>query len=225
MRKASHPLFDLTTLKIPSFAVTVAGGSLFRTAIGAAPFILPLMFQIGFGLDAFQSGLLVLPVFAGNIAMKAVANQTIKRFGFKRVLLINGLLATATFAACALLTPQTPTALTVTLLFASGLFRSLQFTALTALGFADLPADKMSSANSLQSTILQLNAGFGVAFGALVLEASAAMHGSMTPKVVDFHNAFLALAALVFIGLIDCLGLPADVGSAVSGRGKSQAAE
>lgn len=186
------------------------------------------MFQIGFGLDPFQSGLLVLAVFAGNISMKVVVNRVIKRFGFKHVLIYNGVLAAITLAACAFLTPQTPTALILALLFLSGLTRSMQFSGLTALGFADLPADKMSAANSLSSTVAQLNAGFGVALGALALQASAALRGNQSPMLTDFHNAFLILGALVFVGLLDCLGLKSDVGNAVSGRGArrgSQAAE
>jgi EmrB/QacA subfamily drug resistance transporter len=225
MRTARHPLFDFATLKFSSFAVTIWGGSLFRTAISAAPFLLPLMFQISFGLDPFQAGLLVLAVFAGNISMKIGALQIIKRFGFKNVLLVNGIFVAATLAACALLTPHTPTVLTAALLFATGLCRSMQFSALMTLGFVDMPADKMSSANSLQATVAQLNAGFGVALGALVLQAAAAMHGSAAPKLVDFHIAFLVLAAVVLVGLIDCIRLAADVGNAVSGHDTSRGSQ
>jgi EmrB/QacA subfamily drug resistance transporter len=101
LRRAAHPLIDLASFAIPTFAITIVGGSLFRMAIGAVPFLLPLMFQLGFGLDAFHSGLLVIAVFAGNLMMKPATTPILRRFGFKPVILVNGLANVGSLAACA----------------------------------------------------------------------------------------------------------------------------
>jgi MFS family permease len=116
-QRTAHPLIDLQALAIPTFAVTIWGGSLFRMAINAAPFLLPLMFQLAFGMDAFSAGLLVLAVFAGNLLMKFVTTPILRRFGFKRVLVVNGVLTALSLAACALLTPGTPGLVILAVLF------------------------------------------------------------------------------------------------------------
>lgn len=139
LRRAAHPVVDLSALKVKTFAVAMGGGSLFRIAISAAPFLLPLMFQVGFGMNPFESDLLTLAVFARNLSMKLVTTPVMRRFGFRPVLIVNGVLAALSLAAMSLLTPTTPKLVIVVLLFASGLSRSLQFTALNTLSFADVP--------------------------------------------------------------------------------------
>ncbi|HEV7814838.1 MAG TPA: MFS transporter, partial [Janthinobacterium sp.] len=169
LRRAAHPLVDLSALQIPTFSVTILGGSLFRMAIGAIPFLLPLMFQVGFGLDAFHSGLLVIAVFAGNLLMKPATTGILRRFGFKPVLLVNGIINVAALMACSLLTPATPIWLICLLLFIGGLSRSMQFTAYNTIAFADIPQPRMAAANTLFSTAFQVALGLGIAVGAVAV--------------------------------------------------------
>jgi len=219
MRRATHPLLDFSALAYKTFTVNVFGGSFFRIAIGATPFLLPLLFQTGFGLDPFHSGLLVLVVFAGNLSMKTATTPVIGRFGFKPVLVCNGILVALLIGACGLLTPATPTILVVIVLFLGGLSRSMQFSALTALGFADIPQERMSSANALSSMVFQLTAGFGIAVGAMSLRGSATFAGRADIGLSDFHNAFALMGLVALAGMLDCLGLKRDAGAEVSGRG------
>src|SRR5208283_2439569 len=144
VRRHPHPLIDLSSLRVPTFAVTIWGGSLFRIAIGATPFLLPLMFQTGLGMNAFTSGLLVLAVFAGNLLMKPATTPALRRFGFRTVLIANSLLSAVTIFACALFSSSTPKAIIVAVLFAGGLFRSMQFTSLNTVGFADIQQSQLS---------------------------------------------------------------------------------
>lgn len=218
MRRAATPLFALNVLKIPTFAVAVTGGSLFRIAVGSQPFLLPLFFQVGLGFDPLHSGLLVLAVFGGNLFMKVAANQTISRFGYKRVLIGNGLVCAFSIALCATLGSQTPSAIIFALLFVGGAVRSLQFSAVSTLNFADVAAPQMSGASAIVSMLQQLNAAFGVALGALVLHVAASFAGRSVPSAADFHVAFLATAGLALVAVLDCLTLSADAGHAVSGR-------
>jgi EmrB/QacA subfamily drug resistance transporter len=225
-RSVAHPLLDLSPFGVPSFAVTVAGGVLFRAAISAAPFLLPLMFQLGFGLDPLASGLLLLAVFAGNLGMKPATNIVLATFGFRTTLIWNGALAMATILACGLLTASTPAAVIVALLFASGLTRSMEFTTINALSFCDLDQARMSGANTLFSMLQQMGNALGVAGGAVMLRIAALMlhPGEASVTTSDFHFAFWA------VGLTGCAGiwhfrrLPPEVGAALRAKGKAKEA-
>jgi EmrB/QacA subfamily drug resistance transporter len=220
LRRAKEPVVDLSALKVKTFAVAMGGGSLFRISISAVPFLLPLMFQVGFGMDAFASGLLTLAVFAGNLSMKLVTTPVMRRFGFRSVLIVNGTLAALSLAAMSLLSPSTPKALIVVVLFLSGLARSLQFTALNTLSFADVPKAQMSGASALSSTLFQMTMGIGVAAGAIALRIAQWLHGhdsqSVTPA--DFSVAFLIVAVIGLVGIADLFGLARDAGAVVSGH-------
>ncbi len=216
-RRSPHPLVNLWAMQVRAFAVTIYGGSLFRLAIGAVPFLLPLMFQIGFGLNAFQSGLLVLAVFAGNVAMKPFTTFILERFGFRRVLLVNGLLNALSLFACALLTPETPVPVLAVALFVGGLFRSMQFTALNTLAFAEVPPERMSGANTLSNMVQTMAMGMGVACGAVALRLAEVMHpaGAARVPLTDFHIAFALMGGLALLGLLDVLRLDPTAGDAV----------
>ncbi len=223
LRYVKNGAIDLSSLKIKTFAVVMGGGSLFRIAISAVPFLLPLMFQLGFGMDAFESGLLTLAVFAGNLAMKLVTTRIVRRFGFRAVLLVNGVIASATLATVSLLSATTPNEVIVLILFLSGLARSLQFTALNTLSFADVPKSQLGAATSLSSAIQQLGVGIGVAVGAMSLQLARWIldHSSGAMTAADFRLAFLFVAAIGLLGIVDVIGLPRDAGALVSGHRKA----
>ena len=210
------------SLKVPTFALTFWGGSLFRMSIGAVPFLLPLLFQLGFGLDAFHAGMLVIAVFAGNLMMKPFTTRILRRYGFKPVLLVNGLLNALAIGACALLDPATPVAVIAAVLFVGGLTRSMQFTAINTIAFADVPKEEMSSANALFSTAFQLTAGLGIALGAIALRIGERFgaHMSATPEgaMAPFRVAFAIVALVALASLYDSLRLDPAAGAQVSGR-------
>lgn len=220
LRRSAHPVVDLSAFRLKTFAVAMGGGSLFRVSISAVPFLLPLMFQLGFGMNAFHSGLLTLIVFAGNLSMKLVTTPVMRRFGFRPVLLVNGALAALSIAAMSLLTASTPLVPMAVVLFASGLSRSLQFTAVNTLAFADVPKPQMSGASTLSSTLSQMTMGMGVALGAIALRLAAWLHGHETQSVTpaDFSIAFLLVAAVGLVAIIDVFGLERDAGAHVSGH-------
>ena len=219
LKRAAHPLIDLGAFAIPTFSVTIVGGSLFRMAIGAVPFLLPLMFQLGFGLDAFHAGLLVIAVFAGNLMMKPATTPILRRFGFKPVLLVNGVANVLSLAACALLTPATPVWLIAAVLFVGGLTRSMQFSALNTIAFADVPQPRMAAANTLFSTAFQVALGLGIALGATGVRLghwSAQQLGIGHWPAIDYRLAFLLVALVSLLGLVDALRLDPAAGAQVS---------
>jgi EmrB/QacA subfamily drug resistance transporter len=219
-RNAEQPLIALGALGIPTYAMTLRGGSLFRVSVTMAPFLLPMMFQLGFGLNPFASGLLILPLFAGSVGMKIVTTRLLRRYGFRRVLLVNGTLTTLTIVGCAALTPSTPYTVISIVLFASGLTRSLQFSALNSLTFADVPPDQMSAANTLANVVQQLTLGFGVAAAAAAVHLAALLNGDVAtgPTLTDFRTAIVAAAIMAAASTLDALALSSDAGSLVSGH-------
>jgi EmrB/QacA subfamily drug resistance transporter len=223
LRAASAPILSFSAATIPTFAAaTFRGGSCFRIAIQTAPFMLPLLFQVGLGKSAFGSGLLMLAYAAGNLGMKTLTTPLLRRFGFRRVVIVNGLIVALSLAACGLIARGTPDAVIAIVLFASGLCRSMQYTTINTLGFVDVPPPLMSAASTLSSTITQLASAAGIAIGALLLNAVAALRGSgPTPDVTDFHLAFGLSALIAVVATLSFVGLPAAAGADVSGRAAS----
>lgn len=220
-KRTPYPMVRLEALAVQTFGVTMYGGSLFRTSISAVPFLLPLLFQVGFGMNAFHSGLLVLAVFAGNLAMKPGTTALIRALGFKTLLIINGLLNVAALLACAFLTPHTAIGVTLVILFLGGMFRSMQFTGISTLAFSDIPAKQMSYANTLFSTATQLSTGLGITLGAIGIrlgeKISAWLDLSAIPGV-SIRISFILITLICLAGLIDLLRLPRDAGSSVSNK-------
>jgi len=217
-----HPLLDLNPFRVATFRIAVRGGTVFRAAITALPFLLPLMFQVAFGLDPFASGLVLLAVFAGNLGMKPATSTVLTRFGFKTTLLVNSCIAIATIFGCALLSPQTPIPVIMALLFVSGLARSMQFTTLSTLAFADLPKAGMSGANTLFSMLQQMATGLGIAVGAIALRLAGLIHADSTKlTTADFHIAFVVIAVLALLALVDFVRLPRDAADALRNRSRS----
>src|SRR5579885_3604207 len=215
-RRAPRPAVDLGLLGIATYRASVLGGNCFRMAIGGSPFLLPLLFQLGFGLSPFQSGSLTFAGAVGAMGMKAVAPPIVRRFGFRGLLVGNGLISAASLAAYGLFRPSWPYAVIVGTLLLGGFFRSLQFTCINAIGYADVPPERMSRATSLSSAAQQLSLSMGVAIAAILLAVVKPDHARAGLAPVDFLPVFLAMAALSLLSLPFFLRLPADAGQEVS---------
>ena len=224
MRRSGNPMIDLSVMKVQTFATTILGGSLFRMATGATAFMLPLMFQVGFGMNPFHAGLLMVAIFTGNLAMKPGTTWVIRRFGFKQVLGCNGLVNVLFLLSYGLLAPSTPLALIVGVLFTGGLARSLHFTALNTLAFADVPPAKLRAANTLFSTAFQLSLGLGVAVGALAVRFGDWIKDDLglgAMPAADFRLGFVLIALLSLLALYDVRGLVSNAGENISRKPKA----
>jgi EmrB/QacA subfamily drug resistance transporter len=217
-------LIDLESMKLKTYSLSVYGASAFRVSVSVFPFLLPLMFQISFGLNAFHSGLYLLALFAGDLSMKAFVIQALRSFGFRRILIVNGIMTSLSMAFCALLSPATPPVVIVGVLFCHGALRSMEFTCLTTLAYTEIPPSRMSRANGFLSAVMQLSTGMGVAVGAVTLRlvAHANGHTAAAPQLRDFHYAFLAMAILALGPVVDSLGLPPDAGALTSGHPQTE---
>ncbi len=217
-RRAPHPILDLSLLRIATFRVSMVAGVLFRLSVGAVPFLLPLMLQVGFGLSPFESGSLTFASAIGALTMKLTAAPILRRYGFRTVLMVNAVVSSALLAASALFTSATPHAVIVTVLLTAGFFRSLQFTSLNALGYSDIESPQMSRATSFVAVVQQLSLSSGVAVAAMLLEASRAAEGRTALVTDDFHRAFMAIGLIAVASALMFLRLAPDAGAEVSGH-------
>jgi EmrB/QacA subfamily drug resistance transporter len=216
--RATRPLLDLRLLRLRTFETGIAGGLFFRFGVGASAFLLPLMLQLAFGLDALHSGLLTFAGAMGAFAVKPLARRFLHRFGFRRLLIVNGVLASTVLLAYALFTPSTPHFVILCVLLCGGFLRSLQFTSLTAITYAEVEPRQVGSATSMASVAQQVSVSFGVAVGAMVVEASETLRGHATPQTEDFSMAFVVVGLMSMASALLMLRLAADAGDEISGR-------
>jgi EmrB/QacA subfamily drug resistance transporter len=223
LRRAREPLVELASLKTHTFRVAHAGGSLFRAAAFAVPFLLPLLFQEEFGWTALHAGSMVTFVFVGNLAVKPATGALLRRFGFRAVIAGAALALAAATALIGLTSADTPTLVLGVLLTAGGAFRSIGFTGYNTVAFADIGQDAMTHANTLSSTIQQLAQGIGVALGVLLLRGARAI--PETSGAAAFRIAFAVLGVMAVFAAVEAAGLPRDaaahLGTRVGGGGRS----
>jgi EmrB/QacA subfamily drug resistance transporter len=217
--RSRSPLLDLATFRVATFRVSNTGGALFRAAISAVPFLLPLMFQQALGWSAARAGLVLVAVFAGNIAVKPFTTPLLRRLGFRTVLVVNGVATAVTFLLCGLLGARTPLALVVAVLFVSGVCRSVSLSAYATIAFADIEPEQTADANALASTVQQLATGLGIALAALGLRASGPLAGllGLNGSTAAYAVAFELLAVLPLACVAEALRLPRDAGAVVTG--------
>ena len=215
--RSPHSLIDLSLVRIPTFGVNFWGGTLFRAGIGALPFLLPLLFQVVFGMSAFSSGLLTFASAIGSVAMKASTPPILKRFGFRNVLIWNGVLTALSVLSCIMFRPTTPAMVIFLVLLVSGFFQSLQFSSLNSLPYADIPPHKMSSATSLAQLMQQVGKAVGIAAAAVILQLTLAWRGGDRLSTTEFLYAFIGCAILALASLPFYIALSSDSGAELSG--------
>jgi EmrB/QacA subfamily drug resistance transporter len=213
------PMLDLSALAFPTFAIsTLTAGLAARIAISMTPFLLPLMFQIGFGASPFEAGVMVLVYMGGNLAMKSATTPILQRFGFRDVIRVNGMLCAASLVACGLLSPAVPSPAVYVELFVAGMTRSMNFTSMSTLAFADVPENIRAGASTLAAMTQQAAGALGVAVAAVALELFQTARSGTQLSLVDFQYALFASALLMAIAVLSSGRLPSDAGAELSGR-------
>lgn len=222
VRRRPHPVIDPTLLRIPTFSVSVLGGALFRIGTASLNYLLPILLQIGIGMTAFTSGLLTVAAAAGSFAMKIAAVRILRRWGFRTVLAVNGAISAASVLMCAFFTDNTPFLLIFVGLLVGGFFRSLQYTSLNSIAFADIPMPRMSAASSFSSMVQQISNGMGVAFAAVVLNWVLVWRGELL-TAIPIGDIQITLVLMSIVTIVSCLyfaRLAPDAAAEVSGHGR-----
>jgi MFS family permease len=219
-RGIKAPLLNVKLLRIRTFRSSVAGGYLFRIGIGAMAFLLPLLFQIGFGMTPFESGLLTFWGAVGAMLLRPTVPVILRRFGFRRVIIFNGIIAGLFITTPAFFANTTTYAVMGTVLLLGGFFRALQFSSVNSLAFADLESKQMSQATSITSVAQQLAIATGVAVAALVLDMTRFARGDSALVAADFAPAFVFVGVVAMCSVFFFFGLPREAGSALTAREK-----
>lgn len=217
-KRTASPVLDFTLLRLPTLRASIIGGFLFRLGIGALPFLLPLLMQVGFGLSPFKSGLVTFASAVGAMGMKTLAARIIRTFGFRNIMTINAIVSSVFLAACALFTVSTPLLLIMIILVVGGFFRSLQFTAINTVAYAEVEPAQMSRATTLVSVNQQLAISAGVAVGAFSVESTMLLHHVSELSAADFAPAFIVVAVISAVSTWFFYQMPVDAGHQVSGR-------
>jgi EmrB/QacA subfamily drug resistance transporter len=217
-RRIANPIIDLSLLRHKTFAASITGGALFYVTTSAVVFLLAVLFQIGFGLSAFRAGMTLLGVAAGAVATRIAFRLALRIFGFRRLLIVNAIVWGLYLVCCGLFTATTPLLVLLAFLFVGGLSRSMQYSSVQSLSYADLPRSLMSRATSFSALTQQFMQSFGVGLTALVVHFSMASHGGVQVGVVDLRWGFWALALSSFLSLIVFLRLPIGAGVSLEGR-------
>ena len=218
--RSRRPLLRLRLFAVPTFRVTAAGGSVFRAAIAAVPFLLPLLFQLGFGWTAAHAGLVVIALFLGNLAIKPLTTPLMRRFGIRPVLLGAITASAVALVGVGLVQAHTPLPLLLALLVLSGAFRSIGFSAYNTVAFADISAEQLNAANTLLASVQQVGGGLGIATSALVVAVGGPLvdlTGLGTGAGGPVRIALLFLALMLVIPAIEAFRLPRDAGHHVTG--------
>jgi EmrB/QacA subfamily drug resistance transporter len=214
--RTANPVLDLSLFHIRSFRVGSLAGGISRIAINAPPFLLPLLFQLGFGYSAMQSGSLTFVVSLGAVAIRLVNVWLLRTLGFPRLLIANSFVATVSIAGFALFRADTPHWLLIAYIMFYGVVRSIQFNAVQMLSYADMPPGRLSASTSLGGVVQQLTMGLGVSLSAALLGILAGE--GATPTATDFRHVFLVIALLPLAALPGFFSLQPQDGSAVSGH-------
>jgi len=217
-RRTGSPVLDFSMLRLPTLRAAIIGGFLFRLGIGALPFLLPLLMQVGFGLSPFRSGLVTFASAVGAMGMKTLAARIIRTFGFRNMMTINAVVSSVFLAACALFTATTPLLLIMIILVVGGFFRSLQFTAVNTVAYAEVEPAQMSRATTLVSVNQQLAISAGVAVGAFSVESTMLVRHVSELSAADFAPAFIVVSIISVVSAYFFWQMPDDAGHEISGR-------
>jgi EmrB/QacA subfamily drug resistance transporter len=212
------PLLRLVLFRVRTFRVAVAGGFITRLGLGGLPFLLPLLYQVGLGFPAWESGLLMMPAAVAAMGMKVFSIGILRHFGFRRVLIVNTLLMGVTIGMFSLIGSGTPVILIVLLGLTQGFFNSLQFSSMNSMAYADIGGPDSSMASTLASSMQQMARSFGLACGTLVAawylgDLPQTDHVAVTQAL---HYAFLTLGGLTMISSLSFWTLRATDGDSVS---------
>jgi MFS family permease len=213
-----YPLLRLTLFRVRTFRISVVGGFITRLGVGGLPFLLPLLYQVGFGFPAWQSGLLMMPAVAAAMGMKLISGPLLRRFGYRKVLIVNTLLMGITISMFASINSTTPIIWIVFIGLAQGLFNSLQFSSMNSMAYADIKEDDSSMASTIASSMQQMSMSFGLACGSLVAawylgDLPQSDQASVTSAL---HYTFQTLGCLTMISSLSFWALRDKDGESVS---------
>ena len=218
--RTAFPLLTLTLFRIRTFATAVSGSFITRLGIGGAPFLLPMLYQIGLGLTPVQSGLLIMPQALASMSTKFLLPRVLERFGYRNVLICNTLALGCMLMLFGTIHRGTPIWVIVVQALVYGVLTSLQFTSMNTLVYADVPRDQSSGASTIASTLQQLSVSFGVAAAGLTTIFFLPTETTAAPSLMidGLHKAFFVLGGFTLVSTLIFSRLKRNDGGSEAGE-------
>jgi EmrB/QacA subfamily drug resistance transporter len=209
-RLQSEPLIDFSILRFETYRASVAGGLPLRVAIGATPFLLPLLFQLGFGMSPLHAGFLTVATAIGSLSTRGAVTHAVRRMGYRRLLILCGVLTSVFYGMYALFTVSTPQAVIFVVLLLAGTSNAMSLVTLATIGYREIPRRRMAHATALATMAQQLSVTLGVAVAASLVELSHHLRSGGQGELAagDFAAAFIVIALMPLLSAIAFWRLP-----------------
>ena len=229
LRSHAHPIIPLDVMEIPSYRIsTLTGGALVRLPVRAMSFVLPLMFQLAMGLTPVVSGLMLLALNGGDLVFKSMVSRVLEASGYRKVLIVATALMGVALFACMGFHAGTSLAVITAVLVFGGMCRSILFTSLSTLAFADVVTEQLSSASVLWNVVQQTTNGLAVSVASFLLAVGkwgAARSAGEVPALWEFRLTLGVMAVIALVSIMSFRALKVDAGTSLVQRNVGQADE
>lgn len=217
-RRVLAPVLDLRLIRLPCYGRVFRGAMFYRAGNGAVPFLLPMTLQLGAGWTPWESGLVFLASAMGGLPSAPCLGPLLRRFGFRVMIALLGVLSAAVFALCATLDARWPVFAVCALAMAWGLLAEMQTNTLIALAYDDVPRERLTAATGLTYAGGRLAQALGVALVAVAIDVGVSLYGDNGGNEAGFCAAFLLVGALALGSAPAAWRLPAGAGDELAGR-------
>ncbi|MEP6665876.1 MAG: DHA2 family efflux MFS transporter permease subunit [Nocardioidaceae bacterium] len=194
-RRAPNPIVPLELFRSRNMSVAVVVGFAFVVGYYGLPFVMSLYLQQLYGLSAFQTGLVFVPMMLIGGVLTPFSARIAERFGARRVVATGLVLMAAGLALLAVVTSTAAPLTVAALMLPVGLAGPLVMPPITSVLLNSVPDTLAGTASGVFNTSRQLGGALAIAvFGALVAQPAGFIHGLRLSLTIA---AIVALAAAV----------------------------
>lgn len=216
-RRKVRPILDLGLLRHATYRASITGTMLVRLGVGAGPFLMPLLLQVGLGWTPLQAGSVTLAGGLGVLGARPFASLILGKIGFRTGLTTFVIVGAILSATPGFFTIHTPVPLIMALLFVGGFFRASQFISANSISYADVPNEKIAAASTLSAVSQQVGLALGVSFGGMMLHLARGS-GDVALTTSSFTLPYLAVGGVALLAVPIYLSLAPGAGSNISGH-------
>lgn len=197
-RSERAPLVPPPLFRLRSYRVGILMALMLQSTYGAFTFVYALTAQTGLGWTPMHTALVLRPFALCFFGVSVWSGKLATKFGFRRLLVIGGIiqavLLAATAASILLQRPELNSWTFAALLIGVGIGQALMFGPLVGAMVADVPPTIAGAASGVLQTVQQASMGVGVAIAGGLL--STAVNGATT-AIADTYTSALAICMLV----------------------------
>jgi len=216
-RRKVRPILDLSLLRYATYRASITGSLIVRLGVGAGPFLMPLLLQVGLGWTPLQAGSVTLAGGLGVLGARPFVSVVLRKTGFRLALTAFVLIGAVLTCLPGFFTRDTPLMLILAVLFFGGFFRASQFISANTISYADVPNEKIAAASTLSAVSQQIGLALGVSFGGDMQHVARGLGGGDL-NTGSFVLPYLAVGAVTLLAAPIYLSLHPRAGANVSGH-------